>query len=71
MNGTSVNPTFTSRSFDDEQAKLVQQFQIDFSLLEDRILTIPHSRLRSLALTRLEETAMIVTKAVSRMRDSE
>lgn len=67
-----ISPTFSGRDLDDEQQRLMVLFQSDFSLIEDRInRNIPSSRLRSLALSELEKTAMCVAKAVSRMRDSE
>lgn len=67
----SVSKTFTQRQLDNVQKDLIGLANLRFTQLEDLLNAIPNSRLKSIALTELEKTALVVNKAISRMNDTE
>jgi hypothetical protein len=70
MTEESISKTFTQRPLDDAQKDLIKTASALFSQIEGALNTIPASRLRSLALTEIEKTALVVNKAISRMNDT-
>lgn len=69
MDPNSISQTFTSRPLDDAGKDLFEKSNMLFTRLEKLVNDLPPSRLRSIALTELEKTSLVVNKAISRKND--
>jgi hypothetical protein len=69
MSDIQISPTFSQVPLDDEQKGWIERSNVLFTQMEQLLSEIPAGRLRSLAATELEKTALVVNKAISRSRD--
>lgn len=70
MSEETISKTFAQRPLGEAQKEMIALIGVRFSQIEEELNKLPASRLKSIAMTEIEKTALVVNKAISRMNDA-